>query len=104
MNMRDAATGRLMWRSSDWDINEMFTKEIFEEIPKEILNCRVVSREIVFTSAEEMNNFRLEQRVYFKGICIEQWFFSFGYVMSGNNNHLCIIIIVCAHRPTHYLR
>lgn len=28
MNMRDATTGRLMWRSSDWDIGEMFTREI----------------------------------------------------------------------------
>eukprot|EP01040_Poterioochromonas_malhamensis_P009413 gene9411-10221_t len=86
MNMRDATTGRLVWRSADWNVQEMFEKEIAEEIPKEILRCRIVSREIIFTSKEEMNNFRLEQRVYFKGVCIEEWFFTFGYVMSGSRN------------------
>jgi retinal rod rhodopsin-sensitive cGMP 3',5'-cyclic phosphodiesterase subunit delta len=30
-----------------------------------------VSREINFTSAEMMDNFRLEQRVFFHGSCIE---------------------------------
>lgn len=85
MSMRDATTGRLVWRSAHWD-DQMFEKEISEDIPKEILRCRVVSREIIFTSAEEMNNFRLEQRVYFKGVCIEEWFFTFGYVMSGSRN------------------
>lgn len=86
MSMRDADTGRLVWRSSDWDAKEMFERELREEIPKEILQCRVVSREIVFVSEEEMHNFRLEQRVYFKGVCIEEWFFKFGYVMSGSRN------------------
>lgn len=86
MNMRDAQTGRLMWRSAKWDSGTMFTREIDEEIPSEILTCRCVSREVIFSSAEEMNNFRLEQRVYFKGTCIEQWFFTFGYVMAGSRN------------------
>eukprot|EP01039_Chlorochromonas_danica_P007143 gene7143-7896_t len=86
MNMRDALTGRLMWRSANWDVDEMFSKEIIEEIPKEILQCRVVSREIIFTSRMELENFRLEQRVYYKGVCIEEWFFKFGYVMSGSRN------------------
>lgn len=94
MNMRDANTGRLMWRSADWDVDEMFTREIrgqyscrfrvsswliyldylsinTEDIPKGILSCRVVSREIVFSSQIELESFRLEQRVYFKGVCIE---------------------------------
>lgn len=71
MSMRDALSGRLIWKSYDWDVDEMFENEIREDIPKEILKCRVVSREIIFTSVEEMNKFRLEQRVYFKGQCIE---------------------------------
>jgi len=86
MSMRDALTGRLIWRSTDWDVDEMFENELREDIPKEILKCRVVSREINFTSAEEMTKFRLEQRVYFKGACIEEWFFTFGYVMAGSRN------------------
>lgn len=77
MNMRDASTGRLVWRSTDWDADVMFTREIRgkftgiltfnyslikefskEEIPKDILKCRAVSREIVFSSVEEMKGFR----------------------------------------------
>jgi retinal rod rhodopsin-sensitive cGMP 3',5'-cyclic phosphodiesterase subunit delta len=86
MSMRDADNGRLIWRSADWDPEVMFQKEIAEEIPKDILKCRVVSREITFSSEEAMTDFRLEQRVYFKGTCIEEWFFKFGYVMSGSRN------------------
>lgn len=40
-------------------------------VPKRILQCRAVSREINFSSEEEMQQFRLEQRVYFKGTIIE---------------------------------
>jgi retinal rod rhodopsin-sensitive cGMP 3',5'-cyclic phosphodiesterase subunit delta len=40
-------------------------------VPKGILRCRAVSREINFSSEEEMKQFRLEQRVYFKGTIIE---------------------------------
>ena len=40
-------------------------------VPKRILKCRAVSREINFSSEEEMKQFRLEQRVFFKGTVIE---------------------------------
>lgn len=40
-------------------------------VPKRILKCRAVSREINFSSQEEMKQFRLEQRVFFKGTVIE---------------------------------
>ena len=33
-----------------------------------------------------IEDFRLEQRVYFDGNCIEEWFFSFGYVIAGSTN------------------
>jgi GMP-PDE, delta subunit len=36
-----------------------------------ILQCRAVSRELNFTSAEEIRAFRLEQRIFFKGACLE---------------------------------
>ena len=42
-----------------------------ERIPKEILECRTVSREIEFSSCMSVDNFRLAQRVYFRGHCIE---------------------------------
>jgi hypothetical protein len=42
-----------------------------EEVPKGLLKCSAVSREIQFSSDMQMDEFRLEQRVYFKGFCIE---------------------------------
>ncbi len=42
-----------------------------EYIPKEILLCKAVAREINFTSMEQLDKFRIEQRVYFHGKCIE---------------------------------
>ena len=40
-------------------------------VPKKILKSKAVSREINFSSAEELTNFRLEQRVMFKGKLME---------------------------------
>lgn len=44
---------------------------ILARVPKKILRCRAVSREINFSSVEPMEKFRLEQRVLFKGRCLE---------------------------------
>ena len=33
-----------------------------------------------------MKNFRLEQRVFFQGQCIEEWKFEFGFVIPGSTN------------------
>jgi hypothetical protein len=40
-------------------------------IPRAILKCSAVSREINFSSAEEITQFRLEQRIFLDGSCIE---------------------------------
>jgi hypothetical protein len=40
-------------------------------VPKKILKCKAVSREVNFSSKEQMNKLRLEQRVLFKGKCLE---------------------------------
>ena len=45
-----------------------------------------VSREINFTSPNMIEEFRLEQRVHFEGVCIEEFFFNFGYVIAGSTN------------------
>lgn len=85
MNMRDSKSGRLIWQSDDWG-DDMFEREMEAHIPKEILNCRAVSREINFSSKSTLDKFRLEQRVFFNGICIEEWFFTFGFVIPGSTN------------------
>ena len=40
-------------------------------VPKCILKCEAVSRKIVFRSKQQMANFRLEQRIFVHGNCIE---------------------------------
>ncbi len=85
MMMSDAETGRQLWQSDDWQ-DGLFSRELQAHVPADILKCRAVSREINFSSACEMENFRLEQRVFFRGVCMEEWFFDFGFVIPGSTN------------------
>lgn len=85
MNMRCAETGRLMWQSDEWG-EDIYRVEQKARLPKDILKCSAVSREINFSSAEEITKFRLEQRVFLEGSCIEEWIFNFGYVIPGSTN------------------
>ncbi|TMW57431.1 hypothetical protein Poli38472_003356 [Pythium oligandrum] len=85
MNMRCADTGKLMWQSKEWR-DDVFTVEQEAHIPSSILKCSAVSREVNFSSTEEITQFRLEQRVFFQGSCIEEWLFTFGFVIPGSTN------------------
>ncbi|ESO91294.1 hypothetical protein LOTGIDRAFT_228769 [Lottia gigantea] len=84
MNLRDADSGKILWQSSD----DLAVPDAEHEarVPKKILKCRAVSRELNFSSKEAMEKFRLEQRVLFKGKCLEDWFFEFGFVIPGSTN------------------
>ncbi|XP_075972718.1 prenyl-binding protein [Anticarsia gemmatalis] len=84
MNLRDADTGKILWQNNE----DMSSPHIEHEarVPKRILKCRVVSREMNFSSTEAMDKFRLEQKVLFKGRCLEEWFFEFGYVIPNSTN------------------
>ncbi|XP_047519624.1 retinal rod rhodopsin-sensitive cGMP 3',5'-cyclic phosphodiesterase subunit delta isoform X1 [Pieris napi] len=84
MNLRDADTGKILWQHNE----DMSNPEMEHEarVPKRILKCRVVSREMNFSSVESMDRFRLEQKVLFKGRCLEEWFFEFGYVIPNSTN------------------
>ncbi|MEQ2316883.1 hypothetical protein AMECASPLE_036940, partial [Ameca splendens] len=55
-------------------------------VPKKILKCKAVSRELNFSSTEQLEKFRLEQKVFFKGQCLEEWFFEFGFVIPNSTN------------------
>lgn len=69
--------------------------EMNERVPKQILKCSAICREIKFSSVHEINKFRLQQRVYLQGTCIEEWNFDFGFVMPGSTNTWQQIIEVC---------
>ena len=75
------------------------------DIPVRVLNCRAVSRELVFHSKKKLNKLSTVQRVMMqqsisvhdsgdrestrsgtKSICIEEWVFTFGFVIPGSIN------------------
>ncbi|TKC35803.1 hypothetical protein EI555_006526 [Monodon monoceros] len=84
MNLRDAETGKILWQGTE----DLSVPGVEHEarVPKKILKCKAVSRELNFSSAEQMEKFRLEQKVYFKGQCLEEWFFEFGFVIPNSTN------------------
>ncbi|EDO37484.1 predicted protein [Nematostella vectensis] len=84
MNLRDADTGKVLWQGSE-DLS-LPGVEHEARVPKKILKCKAVSREVNFSSAEEMHKFRLEQKVLFKGKCLEEWYFEFGFVIPSSTN------------------
>ncbi|XP_047989560.1 retinal rod rhodopsin-sensitive cGMP 3',5'-cyclic phosphodiesterase subunit delta [Cydia fagiglandana] len=84
MNLRDADSGKIMWQYNEDMSNPNVEHEA--RVPKRILKCRVVSREMNFSSVEALERFRLEQKVLFKGRCLEEWFFEFGYVIPNSTN------------------
>ena len=69
MNMRDGESGKVLWQSSEDFADGQEEHEA--RVPKKILKCRSVSRELNFTSKEMMDDFRLEQLIYFKGKLLE---------------------------------
>ena len=76
-------------------------------MPREILGCKEVSREVNFSSVEKMDKFKLLQKVHFQGHVIEEWLFEFGFVMPNSTNNwqvcavastavrLCVCVFVC---------
>ncbi|XKL69152.1 hypothetical protein PGB90_006921 [Kerria lacca] len=84
MNIRDAETGIILWQSNE-DLS-FPDKEHEARVPKKILKCKAVSREINFSSVEPMEKLRLEQKVLFKGRHLEEWFFEFGFVIPNSTN------------------
>ncbi|XP_013790294.1 retinal rod rhodopsin-sensitive cGMP 3',5'-cyclic phosphodiesterase subunit delta-like isoform X2 [Limulus polyphemus] len=84
INLRDADNGRVLWQGTE----DLSKPDIEHEarVPKKILKCRAVSREINFSSLEPMEKFRLQQKVLFKGRCLEEWFFEFGFVIPNSTN------------------
>mmetsp|Transcript_22007 Transcript_22007/g.63135 ORF Transcript_22007/g.63135 Transcript_22007/m.63135 type:complete len:168 (+) Transcript_22007:49-552(+) len=83
MNMRDASTGQVLWEHHDWDC---ISEETEAHIPRAILSCPQVSREINFSSQEQMSSLRLVQTIHFNGQHLEEWQFSFGFVIPNSTN------------------
>lgn len=84
MILRDADSGNIIWQE-----NKDFSSPDVEheaKVPVKILDLRAVSREINFSTIEAMENFRLDQKVLFKGRIMEEWFFEMGWVSPNTTN------------------
>lgn len=84
IKLRDADTGTILWQGNE-DLS-MPDAEHEAHVPKKILQCRAVSREVNFSTTEPMKKFRLEHRVLFKGRCLEEWSFELGIVIRNSTN------------------
>ena len=84
MNLRDAETGKILWQGNQ----DLSLPDVEHEarVPKKILKCKAVSREINFSSIEPMEKFRISQQVLFKGKVMEDWNFEFGFVIPNSTN------------------
>ncbi|KAH8867632.1 Retinal rod rhodopsin-sensitive cGMP 3',5'-cyclic phosphodiesterase subunit delta [Schistosoma japonicum] len=84
MNLRDADSGKILWQST----NDFSVPKVEHEayVPKKILKCKSISREINFSSEQPLENFWLEQEVFLRDQPIENWSFEFGFVIPGSTN------------------
>ena len=78
--MRNAKTNEVYWRSDDWaSLHDNEEKTV--SFPSKMLECEEVSREIIFYSEHEIQDFKLLQKISLNDQEIEQLFFKFGFVM-----------------------
>ena len=82
IKMKDYETGEVLWKHDNWDLNSI----VEAHIPKSILECKAVSREIHFSSISQITSLSLLQKVKLNGIVIEEWSFEFGFVIPNSDN------------------
>jgi retinal rod rhodopsin-sensitive cGMP 3',5'-cyclic phosphodiesterase subunit delta len=83
MKMKDGKTGTVMWECSEWDLTK---EDSSENLPKELLDCKLVVREVNFSSIETIDNLELIQNFYLVGELIESTRFNFGFVIPKSTN------------------
>jgi len=84
LKMKDDSNGSILWETSDFDL---FDSEKIEDLPKEILECQEIVREINFSSKEKIFDLELIQNFYLMGELIETARFYFGFVIPGSTNN-----------------
>ena len=85
MNMKDGNTGEMLW-SQDYSEEDLWQEEMAINLPASILDCTTVSREISFTSAQQLSHFKLQQHILLNNVLIEEWNFAFGFLIEGSTN------------------
>ena len=63
MNMRDAETGEMMWEKHAWP-SAWRSEEVEARVPADVMNRAAVSREMTFSSAAAIDDFRVSARLH----------------------------------------
>ena len=85
LKLKNSTTGEVAWESQDWGSN-VFSQVMEAHLPERMLTFPAVGREIVFSTTEAIKNFRIEQSIIVHGNPVEQWNYTFGFVMPGSEN------------------
>ena len=83
MQMKDGNNGKVMWEVKSWDLNK---PDHTENITKELLKCKIIVRNINFSSVEAIDELELVQNFYLMGELFESCRFRFGFVIPGSTN------------------
>lgn len=86
ITMSDGDTGEIIWQTDDCRNYLNAQKELKAYIPKKILKCRSVAREVNFSSKEMIRKLRVEQTIIYEGLESEFFEFFFGFVIPGSTN------------------
>ena len=84
LSIKDGDGGKVLWESKSYNLNNIETEE---HLPKEILTCKEVIREVKFYSKEKIFDLELVHNYYLTGELIETDRFYFGFVIPNSTNN-----------------
>ena len=90
MQMKNGENGEVMWEVNSWDLTKKSHKE---KMPKELLKCKKIIRNVNFSSDEKIDELELVQNFYLMGELFETSRFKFGFVIPGSTNDWEQIIV-----------
>ena len=83
MQMKDGSNGKVLWECKKWDFS---SKNHKENLSKELLDCKVIIRNVNFSSTEPIEDLELIQNFYLMGELLESSRFKFGFVIPNSTN------------------
>ena len=83
IQMKDGDSGKMMWDCKDWDFS---SPNQIVKISKELLKCKIIKRNVNFSSVEKIEDLELIQNFYLMGELFESSRFKFGFVIPGSTN------------------
>ena len=109
--IRDGESGETLCRhpwTESWANEE---EQCVLHIPISVLDLSTVSRELIFHSKDKFNNLHIVQRImsqrqtstcdgmHAEWTCLEEWVFTFGFVIPGSTNSWQSIIASAKKEP-----